>query len=34
MEGAAIVHTASLNDVPFVIIRSISDDASGGAEMK
>ncbi|MFK4998928.1 5'-methylthioadenosine/adenosylhomocysteine nucleosidase [Bacillus sp. N9] len=34
MEGAAIAHVAYLNDVPFVIIRSISDDASGEAEVK
>lgn len=34
MEGAAIAHVAYLNKVPFVIIRSISDDASSGAEMK
>ncbi|WP_246231660.1 5'-methylthioadenosine/adenosylhomocysteine nucleosidase [Sporosarcina jiandibaonis] len=34
MEGAAIAHVAHLNEVPFVIIRSISDDASGEAEVK
>ncbi|MDW0110716.1 5'-methylthioadenosine/adenosylhomocysteine nucleosidase [Sporosarcina aquimarina] len=34
MESAAIAHVAHLNSVPFVIIRSISDDASGEAEMK
>ncbi|SNX55278.1 5'-methylthioadenosine/adenosylhomocysteine nucleosidase [Thermoanaerobacterium sp. RBIITD] len=31
MEGAAIAHTAYLNNVPFVIIRSISDNADGNA---
>lgn len=31
MEGAAIAHTAYLNDIPFVIIRSISDNADGNA---
>lgn len=34
MEGAAIAHVAHLNEVPFVIIRSISDDASGEADVK
>lgn len=33
MEGAAIAHTCYLNKVPFVVIRSISDNADGGAEM-
>ncbi len=33
MEGAAIAHTASLNNIPFLIIRAISDKADGGAEM-
>lgn len=33
MEGAAMAHVAYLNDVPFVIIRSISDKADGGAEL-
>ena len=33
MEGAAIAHTASLNGVPFIVIRAISDKADGGAEM-
>lgn len=33
MEGAAIAHAASLNDIPFLIIRAISDKADGGAEM-
>ncbi|MGX2957912.1 5'-methylthioadenosine/adenosylhomocysteine nucleosidase [Peribacillus sp. JNUCC 23] len=34
MEGAAIAHVAHLNDVPFVIIRAISDDAGGEADVK
>ncbi|QUW21371.1 5'-methylthioadenosine/adenosylhomocysteine nucleosidase [Sporosarcina sp. Marseille-Q4063] len=34
MEGAAIAHVAHLNEVPFVIIRAISDDASGQADVK
>lgn len=29
MEGAAIAHVAQLNNIPFVIIRAISDDANG-----
>jgi adenosylhomocysteine nucleosidase len=33
MEGAAIAHTAYLNDIPFVIIRSISDKANGEANV-
>lgn len=33
MEGAAIAQTAWLNQVPFVIIRAISDKADGSAEM-
>ena len=33
MEGAAIAHTAHRNDVPFVIIRAISDKADDSAEM-
>ncbi len=33
MEGAAIGHTCYLNKVPFVIIRSISDNADGEAGM-
>lgn len=33
MEGAAIAHAASLNDLPFVIIRAISDKADDSAEM-
>lgn len=31
MEGAAIGHTCYVNDVPFIVIRSISDNASGNA---
>lgn len=33
MEGAAIAHSAYLNKIPFVIIRSISDKADDSAEM-
>ena len=33
MEGAAIAHTAYRNNVPFVIIRAISDKADDSAEM-
>ena len=33
MEGAAIAHVASLNEVPFLIIRAISDKADDSAEM-
>jgi adenosylhomocysteine nucleosidase len=33
MEGAAIAHTAVLNQIPFLIIRAISDKADGGAEV-
>lgn len=32
MEGAAVAQVCSMNDVPFVIIRSISDKADGSAE--
>ncbi|MBQ2642944.1 MAG: 5'-methylthioadenosine/adenosylhomocysteine nucleosidase [Eubacterium sp.] len=32
MEGAAIAHVATLNNIPFVVIRSISDNADGGTE--
>ncbi|MBC8569374.1 5'-methylthioadenosine/adenosylhomocysteine nucleosidase [Zongyangia hominis] len=34
MEGAAIAHIAMKNDVPFVIIRSMSDDADESAKEK
>jgi adenosylhomocysteine nucleosidase len=33
MEGASIAHVSYLNDVPFIIIRSISDNANNGAHM-
>ena len=33
MEGAAIAHTAWLNNIPFLIIRAISDKADDSAEM-
>ncbi len=33
MEGAAIAHTCYLNDIPFVVIRAISDRADGSAEV-
>ena len=33
MEGASIAHTCYLNNVPFVVIRSISDNANNGAHM-
>lgn len=33
MEGAAIAHTAILNDTPFVVIRAISDNADESADM-
>ncbi len=33
MEGAAIAHSAYLNDIPFVVIRAISDKADDSAEM-
>ena len=33
MEGAAIAQTAYLNNIPFVILRAISDKADGSAEM-
>lgn len=33
MEGASIAHVAHLNNVPFVVIRSISDNANNGAHM-
>ena len=33
MEGAAIAHVCSLNKVPFVIIRAMSDKADGSADV-
>lgn len=33
MEGGSIAHTAYLNKIPFVVIRSISDNANNGAHM-
>ena len=33
MEGAAIAHVCTLNDVPFVIIRAMSDKADGSADV-
>lgn len=33
MEGAAIAHTAYLNQIPFLIVRAISDKADGSAHM-
>ena len=33
MEGASIAHTAYLNKIPYLVIRSISDKADGGAQM-
>lgn len=33
MEGAAIGQTCYINDIPFVVIRSISDRADGNADM-
>ena len=31
MEGAAIAQVCFINEIPFVVIRAISDDASGHA---
>ncbi|NLJ90382.1 MAG: 5'-methylthioadenosine/adenosylhomocysteine nucleosidase [Clostridiales bacterium] len=33
MEGASIAHVAALNNIPFLIIRAISDKADGSAQM-
>lgn len=33
MEGGSIAHTCYLNNIPFVVIRSISDNANNGAHM-
>lgn len=32
MEGAAVAHVATVNKVPFVVVRTISDKADGNAE--
>ena len=32
MEGAAVAHVCQLNSRPFLVVRTISDDASEGAE--
>lgn len=34
MEGAAIAHVAFVNNVPFAVLRAISDSASGDAQME
>lgn len=31
MEGAAIAHVATVNEIPFAVLRAISDSADGGA---
>jgi len=31
MESAAVAHVATVNDVPFIVFRSLSDLAGGGA---
>jgi len=33
MEGAAVAHVATLHNIPFVVIRSMSDKADGSAHM-
>ena len=33
MEGAAIAHAAYLNNIPYLVIRAISDKADGSAQM-
>ena len=33
MEGGSIAHTCYLNNIPFIVIRSISDNANTGAHM-
>ena len=33
MEGASIAHGAYLNNIPFLVVRAISDKADGTAEM-
>lgn len=34
MEGAAVAHVAYVNNVPFAVLRAISDSASGDAQME
>lgn len=34
MEGAAVAHVAFVNNVPFAVLRAISDSASGDAQME
>lgn len=34
MEGASIAQVCYLNEIPFIVIRSISDNASNGAQME
>lgn len=34
MEGAAVAHVCYVNDVPFAVLRAISDSASGDAQME
>lgn len=33
MEGAAVAHTAFVNNTPFLVVRAISDSADGSADM-
>ncbi len=33
MEGASIAHACAMNDIPFVVIRTVSDNADDDAEM-
>ncbi len=33
MEGASIAQVCYLNEIPFIVIRSISDNANNGAQM-
>ncbi len=33
MEGGSIAHVCYLNNIPFLVIRSISDNANNGAHM-
>lgn len=34
MEGAAVAHVAYVNNIPFAVLRAISDSASGDAQME